>query len=175
MGNKNAAPEDFDYSTYLDKKPTDLQERFALWIVEQTGLDVTALKSKQVAFEEGVRLGVALRMKFQASPENQEALEAQRQAVEDAKAAKAEKRASEKASKKAAKESDEDGEESAKPAKKSSKKVDPEPEPEDDDTDESDTDEADEPEEVEEAPKPAPARGRRPAKRAKANSAEAPF
>src|SRR6266436_3943409 len=80
-------PDETDYPSYVGKAPTDLQGRFAAWIPEVTGYDPTSAKTKEAAFNEGVRLGVALRMKFQASPENQELLEARRAAIEEAKAA----------------------------------------------------------------------------------------
>lgn len=60
-----------DYTTYASKAPTDLQSRFAEWIVEKVEIDPATFKTKQQAFEEGVRLAVALRIPFQASPENQ--------------------------------------------------------------------------------------------------------
>jgi hypothetical protein len=62
--------EDEDYSGYLDKAPTDLQSRFTDWIKDKTEISFQT-KKEEAAFDEGVRLGVALRMKFQASPENQ--------------------------------------------------------------------------------------------------------
>jgi hypothetical protein len=74
-----------DLTIYADKEPTDLQERFAVWIPEATGYDPATAKTKTEAFEEGVRLATALRMIFQASPENQEALAARRSAVAQAK------------------------------------------------------------------------------------------
>lgn len=74
-----ATETEIDYPSYLDKAPTDLQARFAIFIQEKTGLDPNSFKTKPQAFEEGVRLGVALRMAFQASPENREATERRRQ------------------------------------------------------------------------------------------------
>lgn len=62
-----------DYTKYADKAPTDLQDRLADWIMEKTGVTF-ATKKEEVAYREGVRLAVALRMKFQASPENQAAI-----------------------------------------------------------------------------------------------------
>jgi hypothetical protein len=62
-----------DYPKYADKAPTDLQERLADWIMEKTGVTF-ATKKEEAAYREGVRLAVALRMKFQASPENQAAI-----------------------------------------------------------------------------------------------------
>lgn len=79
-----------DLTTYADKAPTDLQSRFAEWIPDQTGYNPNSAKTKAEAFNAGVRLATALRMIFQASPENQAALEEARTA--------AAQRASEKAS-----------------------------------------------------------------------------
>lgn len=60
-----------DYTTYAGKAPTDLQGRFADWVIEKVGLTfATAKEEKQ--FRDGVRLGTALRIPFQASPENQD-------------------------------------------------------------------------------------------------------
>lgn len=53
-------------------EPTELQKRFADWIKEQTGVDVD-LKS--------VQLACALRMDFQKSEENQDALKARKDAA----------------------------------------------------------------------------------------------
>lgn len=68
-----------DYSVYRDKPPTDLQERMADWVLDQ--FDVVAhdedggeLELDEASFREGIRLGVAFRMIFQASPENQAVL-----------------------------------------------------------------------------------------------------
>lgn len=60
---------------YLNKKPTDLQERFADWLLEEdiVGYDPAKAKTKEEAFREGVRLATAMRMIFQASPENRAA------------------------------------------------------------------------------------------------------
>lgn len=73
---KNVA--EVDLEVYLTKPPTDLQYRFAEWIRDQVGYDPTKAKTKEDAFNEGVRLGTALRMIFQASPENQQVLEDRR-------------------------------------------------------------------------------------------------
>jgi hypothetical protein len=74
--------EDKDYTTYKDKPATDLQERFGEWIVDK--LDLTfGSKKEQAAFLEGVRLATALRMEFQASPENQAVLNARRASAGD--------------------------------------------------------------------------------------------
>lgn len=60
-----------DYKSYLDKAPTILQERFAGWLQgDEVGYNPAGAKTKQAAFEEGVRLAVALRMLFQASDFN---------------------------------------------------------------------------------------------------------
>lgn len=69
-----------DYTPYAHKAPTALQERFPEWLTSKTGYDPSAAKSKQEAFEAGVRLSVALRMDYQASPENREATEKERAA-----------------------------------------------------------------------------------------------
>jgi hypothetical protein len=83
--------EEKDYSTYLEKEPTDLQERFADWILDKTGYEPTDADD----FATGVQLATALRMEFQRSPENQAVLEERRAAAEE--------RAEEKATKPAAK------------------------------------------------------------------------
>ena len=62
-----------DYTPYATKAATDLQARLAEWIIEKTGVTF-ATKKEEAAYREGVRLAVALRMKFQASPENQAAI-----------------------------------------------------------------------------------------------------
>jgi hypothetical protein len=74
-----------DLTTYAEKAPTDLQSRFAEWIPDQTGYNPNSAKTKAEAFNAGVRLATALRMVFQASPENQAALEQARAAAEQAK------------------------------------------------------------------------------------------
>ena len=79
-----------DYTVYRTKRPTPLQERFPEWITDKTGYDPSAAKSKQEAFEEGVRLATSLRMQFQASPENREATARLRAAREAAAAAEPE-------------------------------------------------------------------------------------
>jgi hypothetical protein len=57
------------YADALTKEATDLQERMAVWIVDKTGIDLDGM-SPQEAFDVAVKLTVALRMIFQASPEN---------------------------------------------------------------------------------------------------------
>jgi hypothetical protein len=85
-GKKADAPVEPDYTVYADKEPTDLQSRFGEWVIDKTGIEFST-KKEEAAFKEGVRLGTALRMQFQASPENQEVLEARKAAVEERKAA----------------------------------------------------------------------------------------
>lgn len=75
-----------DLESYLTKAATDLQTRFAEWLKDQVGYDPTKAKTKEEAFNEGVRLGTALRMVFQASPENQEVLAERRAEREEADA-----------------------------------------------------------------------------------------
>lgn len=87
-----AETEEVDYTPYATKPATDLQGRFAAWIPEATGYDPSGEKTKQAAFEAGVRLGTALRMQFQASPENQEVLEERKKAAAAKKAAPKSKR-----------------------------------------------------------------------------------
>lgn len=148
---QRAAESDGDFSHYLDKEPTDLQARFIDWLQgDSVGFDPTAAKTKADAFSEGVRLGVALRMRFQASPENQEVLEeqrAKREAGGDEDEAPKPKRAAKKA---------------AAPAKRTKTRAQEaeEEEPEDSDDDLEPEEDLEEPEEAEEAaeeePEPAP-------------------
>ena len=81
-----------DYTEFRDKPATPLQAHFAEWITEQLEIDPqTAYKTKAAAFTDGVRLGTALRMQFQASPENRAATAERRAEREAARlAAKAE-------------------------------------------------------------------------------------
>lgn len=69
-----------DYTAYVAKNPTDLQERFTDWLLEKTEYDPAQTKSKMEVFKMAVKLSVALRIPFQASPENQAALEEARAA-----------------------------------------------------------------------------------------------
>jgi hypothetical protein len=78
-----------DLTVYAEKAPTDLQTRFAEWIPDQTGYNPNAAKSKVEAFNAGVKLATALRMVFQASPENQAALAESKARAEQAKADRA--------------------------------------------------------------------------------------
>jgi hypothetical protein len=72
--------EEKDYSTYLEKEPTPLQEHFAEWIQDKTGYEPNDADD----FATGVQLATALRMEFQRSPENQARLEERRAAAEQA-------------------------------------------------------------------------------------------
>lgn len=162
-----------DYTKYAHKEPTDLQARAVPWILGKTGYNPANAKTKAMAFEDGVRLAIALRMEFQRSPENQEVLEAARVAADERKAAPKEPRAP-KAAKaapvKAAK--TEKAPPPAKAGRKAAKAAAPVAEPEEDlETVDLDA------EEPAAAPTPAPARrGRPPAKRARAAEREtAPF
>jgi len=82
--------EELDYSDYKDKPATDLQARFAVWVKEQLGLEFSS-KKEEAAFDEGIRLGTALRIQFQQSPENQadKAEKAEQRAAKKAAAAEA--------------------------------------------------------------------------------------
>jgi hypothetical protein len=71
-----------DFQAYKEKAATDLQERFAGWIIDKLELTF-GTKKEQAAFEEGVRLATALRMVFQASPENQAVLAERRASAGD--------------------------------------------------------------------------------------------
>lgn len=74
-----------DYTVYRDKEPTTKMTKFADWIIDNVyegELTKDDFKDQEDAFREGVRLGGTLRMKFQASPENQADLEAARAARE---------------------------------------------------------------------------------------------
>lgn len=63
-----------DYKKPVGKAPTALQARFAEWLQsDAVGYNPQAAKSKVEAFNEGVRLAVALRIPFQASDFNREA------------------------------------------------------------------------------------------------------
>lgn len=152
-----AAEVEKDYSTYLDKAPTDMQDRFRAWIEEVVGYNPATAKTKAEAFAEGARLATALRMDFQSSPENQEHLAARKAEIEAERAARAAKPKRKTRKPKATDEVDEDTddtdeEEAPAPAPKrrgrkpAAKKPEPAPEVEEDDDDE-------EPEEDAPAPK----------------------
>ncbi len=66
-----------DLKGYLTKPATSLQDRFADWLMDEdiVGYDPSGAKTKEAAFREGVRLATAMRMVFQASPENRAANE----------------------------------------------------------------------------------------------------
>jgi hypothetical protein len=65
------AEQEKDYTGYVAKAATPLQEDFAEWLMgEEVGYDPSSAKTKKDAFEEGVRLAVALRIPFQASDYN---------------------------------------------------------------------------------------------------------
>lgn len=72
-----------DYTEYRDKEATPLQQRFGPWLIEKTGYNPAVAKTKQDAFDAGVRLAVSLRIPFQASPENREATEELRKQREE--------------------------------------------------------------------------------------------
>jgi hypothetical protein len=137
-----------DYSGYRDKPATDLQERMAEWVLEKVDPiaheDGDEVDLDEPSFREGVRLGVALRMQFQASPENQAVLEANRLAREEEAAAP------------------------AKPVKKKAAKAKVEPEPDEEDEDDTEEDEP------EEEPTPAPKAKRKAGAAAKTATAKAP-
>lgn len=85
---EKAASNPRDFTKYADKPPSDLQDRMAKWILDVTGYEPDDLDS----FNEGVRLAVALRMAFQASPENQAVLEKRREEAAAKKTAPPKKR-----------------------------------------------------------------------------------
>lgn len=126
---------EMDLEVYLTKAATDLQERFADWLKGTVGYDPSKAKTKDEAFNEGVRLATALRMAFQRSDENQEVLNARREEREtDAPEDKPTKKAASKAttsdgkakvsSKKAvASVADEEPEEPVRAAKRTTKKA----------------------------------------------------
>jgi hypothetical protein len=59
-----------DLSAYATKAPSDMQVRFADWLLEETGYDPAKAKSKEEAFRAGVALGAYLRPTFQRSDTN---------------------------------------------------------------------------------------------------------
>jgi outer membrane biosynthesis protein TonB len=82
---KTTEEKEVDLTAYLNKPATDLQERFAEWLMDGdiVGYDPNSAKNKTEAFKEGVRLATAMRMVFQASPENK-AANAERKAARGA-------------------------------------------------------------------------------------------
>lgn len=108
---------DEEILAYKDKTVTTVQQRYADWLIEKLELEFPNAKA-EAAFREAVRLATALRMIFQASPENQEAREAAAEEREAAQEDKAKAKAAKKSSKaKAEDEGDEDAEEEAPKAK----------------------------------------------------------
>lgn len=94
------AEEGPEYAAYATKAPTALQARFVPWIMDKTGYDASTAKSKQEAFEAGVRMAVALRIPFQRSDENQAArAEGRANGAAEAEAAPPAKKAGRKAAK----------------------------------------------------------------------------
>lgn len=83
-----------DYLSYYDKPPTSLQRRFAGFLLAKTGVgdkfpdtkprNKSLVELQEDAFAEGVRLGTALRMQFQRSPENKRDTAAERAERESA-------------------------------------------------------------------------------------------
>ena len=81
-----AEEREIDFAAYKTKAPTDLQERLDQWLRDKCDITPADFKSKDEAFSEGVRLAVALRIPFQASPENRRDTAAARAAREAEKA-----------------------------------------------------------------------------------------
>lgn len=77
-----------DYTKYLGKPPTALQEHMADWVIEKTGITF-GTKKEEAAFREGIRLGILLRIPHQASPENHAARADRKPEPKPAKATKA--------------------------------------------------------------------------------------
>ncbi len=79
--------DDNDYTYQNGQPPTALQARFAEWLMsDAVGYSPAAAKTKQEAFEEGVRLAVALRIPYQASGHNRRATDEEREARQAEKA-----------------------------------------------------------------------------------------
>jgi hypothetical protein len=74
-----------DFAAIVAKDITPLQEHFADWVVEKTGITFGTAK-EMASFREGLRIGTALRGSHQASPENQERLAEAKRAREAAEA-----------------------------------------------------------------------------------------
>lgn len=64
---------EIDFTQYVEKPASALQEHLTEWIKEQTGVTF-GTKKEEAAFDLGVKLTVFLRMRHQASDENQERL-----------------------------------------------------------------------------------------------------
>lgn len=76
-----------DLPSYVDKPPSELQTHLKDWILDKTGYDPsTDAKTKQAAFEMGVKLATTLRMAHQASDENAR----RRESLSDRRIARAE-------------------------------------------------------------------------------------
>lgn len=148
---------DEQIAAYKDKPATDVAIRFADWMIEKLGLEFKSTKDEAL-YREAVRQAVALRMIFQASPENQDVRGERREERESAAEAKAEKKASAKAAK--AEPKAEESKPAKAPAKKAAKAAKPAPV---DTEDEGDTATA------------APAKPAKPAKKAARTGAAAPF
>lgn len=104
QGDKKMAKQmtDEQILAYKGKESTVVQTRYADWLIEKLELEFPNAKS-EAAFREAVRLATALRMIFQASPENQGEREEAKAAREEASGAKAEAKKAAKADKKAKK------------------------------------------------------------------------
>lgn len=97
---------------YKDKEATAVQERYADWLIEKLQLEFSNAKA-EAAFREATRLATALRMIFQASPENQGERESAKEAREEAAAAKAQAKKDKKAKAKDAEADEPEAEETA--------------------------------------------------------------
>jgi len=83
--------EEPDYAVYSNRTPTSLQRRFGDWLIDKLEVEFKS-KVAEESFREGVRLAVALRIPFQASPENREDTARERQELAEHRAAMAEER-----------------------------------------------------------------------------------
>lgn len=81
---------EFDFAAAVGKPASGLQEHLTSWIKEKTGVTFNT-KKEESAFDLGVKLTVQLRMRHQASEENQERLAEEVAAREEREAEKAEK------------------------------------------------------------------------------------
>jgi hypothetical protein len=95
---------EIDFDHYRDCAPTDLQARFAQWLIDKCELEFKS-KAQEEGFRNGVRLAVYLRIPFQASDENKEAM-AERKEQRAAERAEEEERPKPKAKAKKAKPAD---------------------------------------------------------------------
>lgn len=62
-----------DYTTYIDREPTNLAEHMSQWLKDKTGYEPGSAK-EAAAFDMGVKLTCLLRPDHQRSPENQDRL-----------------------------------------------------------------------------------------------------